>query len=135
MAEKRTDNESQTTVVCIDSYEGGVLHGRLYNPFLEGGEAFGSLIQFLRRMEELLDDKRFPQSFTAKRELVPTESSRVCRQADGIRRGTLATFAVKVLFRQNSSWQGCITWLEKDREEHFRSALELVFMMDGALSA
>ena len=31
-------NEYRTTVVCVDSYEKGVLAGRFYNPYLETGE-------------------------------------------------------------------------------------------------
>ncbi|NLW65775.1 MAG: hypothetical protein GXY26_06040, partial [Clostridiales bacterium] len=38
-------------------------------------------------------------------------------------------------FRQNASWQGVITWAEDRREESFRSALELVFLMDSALAS
>ena len=44
------------------------------------------------------------------------------------------TFAVRILFRQNASWQGSVTWLEGNREESFRSVLELIFLMDSALS-
>ena len=48
-------------------------------------------------------------------------------------RGELATFAVRIIFRQNASWQGSVVWLEGEREESFRSALELVLLMDSAL--
>ena len=47
--------------------------------------------------------------------------------------GELATFAVRVLFRQNTSWQGSITWCEGKREEPFRSVLELILLMSTAL--
>lgn len=50
-----------------------------------------------------------------------------------MREGRCATFAVRVLFRQNASWQGSVSWLEGSREESFRSALELAFLMDSAL--
>jgi len=42
---------------------------------------------------------------------------------------------VKVLFRQNASWQGSIAWLEGKREESFRSVLELLLLIDSAVSA
>jgi hypothetical protein len=38
-----------------------------------------------------------------------------------------------VLFRQNASWQGSITWMEGKQEQSFRSALELIFLMNSAL--
>jgi len=50
-----------------------------------------------------------------------------------VREGKLATFAVRILFRQNASWQGSVTWLEGDRSQSFRSALELILLMDNAL--
>ena len=43
------------------------------------------------------------------------------------------TFIVKILNSQNSTWQGSVTWVEKQKVQHFRSALELLKMIDGAL--
>lgn len=43
------------------------------------------------------------------------------------------TFIVKILNKQNSTWQGSVTWVEEQRTQHFRSALELLKMIDGAL--
>ena len=43
------------------------------------------------------------------------------------------TFVVKILDRQNATWQGSVTWLEEHKVQYFRSALELMKMIDGAL--
>lgn len=43
------------------------------------------------------------------------------------------TFIVKILERQNATWQGSVTWVDKRQEQHFRSALELLKLIDGAL--
>lgn len=43
------------------------------------------------------------------------------------------TFIVKILGRQNSTWQGNITWVEEQQTKNFRSALELLKLIDGAL--
>lgn len=43
------------------------------------------------------------------------------------------TFVVKILDRQNATWQGEVTWVEEQKVQHFRSALELLKMIDGAL--
>ncbi|MDE7300383.1 MAG: hypothetical protein K2N94_16415, partial [Lachnospiraceae bacterium] len=48
-------------------------------------------------------------------------------------RGKIATFHIKVIFRKNATWQGNVYWLDENREKSFRSALELLFLMDGAL--
>lgn len=44
------------------------------------------------------------------------------------------TFVVRVLNTQNDTWQGTVTWTEGKRTEHFRSALELLRLMDSALN-
>ena len=111
-------NEYRTTIVCVDEYQDSILSGRLYHPCLSEGDSFRSLMEFFRKMEDLLDGMQFPQSFTAGADM---------------REGRCATFAVRVLFRQNASWQGSVSWLEGSREESFRSALELAFLMDSAL--
>ena len=51
------------------------------------------------------------------------------------RKGRLATFELKILFRQHASWQGTIVWKEGRQEQSFRSVLELVHLMDSALRA
>ena len=43
------------------------------------------------------------------------------------------TFIVKVMNTQNSTWQGSITWVEEERTQNFRSALEMIKMIDGVL--
>lgn len=48
--------------------------------------------------------------------------------------GEKATFAVKVLYSQNSTWQGTVRWLEAGEEVNFRSDMELMQIIEGALS-
>lgn len=43
------------------------------------------------------------------------------------------TFIVKILNRNNSTWQGTVTWVEEQKVQNFRSALELLKLIDGAL--
>ena len=52
---------------------------------------------------------------------------------ESIQEGKVATFSLKILFRQNSSWQGAVSWMEGGRSQNFRSVLELIFLMDSAL--
>ena len=44
-----------------------------------------------------------------------------------------STFIVKVMNTQNSTWQGSITWVEEQKTQNFRSALEMIKMIDGVL--
>ena len=47
--------------------------------------------------------------------------------------GQDATFVVHVKYRQNATWQGTVTWADKNKQQNFRSALELIKLMDSAL--
>ena len=134
MQNKQWSNEYRTTLICIDSCQNGVLTGRLYNPYVPRGERFHSLLGLLLRMEKLLDQMLFPQPYTIRRAFgepqpLPNEIPR----GDEGKRGACATFAVRVLFRQNASWQGSVQWIEGAREESFRSALELIHLLSSAL--
>ena len=40
--------------------------------------------------------------------------------------GELGTFIVRIQHRQNSSWQGRITWMEQDKTLCFRSIWEML---------
>lgn len=132
--ERAWGNQYRTTRVCVDDYTGDVLKGRVDNPILKAPLAFSSMSQFLLCMEEALDQMNFPQSFAVSRSFAPQSfvPSAAFRGSEKTT-GALATFAVRVLFRQNASWQGSVTWEEAEREQNFRSALELLMMLDGAL--
>jgi hypothetical protein len=45
-----------------------------------------------------------------------------------------ATFIVQVQFNQNESWQGTVAWTEQKKEKRFRSTLELIRLLDQAIT-
>jgi len=47
--------------------------------------------------------------------------------------GNIGTFEISVKFMRNSTWQGQIHWIEKDHKQNFRSALEMIRLMDEAV--
>lgn len=47
---------------------------------------------------------------------------------------TNRSFVIEVKSRENSTWQGTITWVEGMKKENFRSALELIRLIDSTLS-
>ena len=47
---------------------------------------------------------------------------------------TKSTFEITVKFMQNSTWQGEVLWVEKNRKQNFRSALEMLKLMDEAIT-
>ncbi len=50
-----------------------------------------------------------------------------------IRHGDMGSFIVRVQQRQNSSMQGRLTWIEKNKTVHFRSVWELIRLIDSAV--
>lgn len=121
--------------ICIDEYDSKILCGRLQSAALDSEMSFGSLMEFFCEMEQLLDQTLPMQAFTERRTFrsvpfAPQQQSAMTRTP-----GRLATFIVRILFRQNASWQGSVVWVEGRQEERFRSALELVLLMDSALTA
>jgi len=129
-------NEYRSTVVCVDSYEHHVLSGRFYNPFCPEGKQFQSLIEYMLETEKILDEMQFPQPFSSRRSFFDSDVIRLGTAGKNLPEvGKLGTFVVRILFRQNASWQGSVQWIEGSREESFRSAMELALLMDGALGA
>jgi len=49
------------------------------------------------------------------------------------KKGKEGTFVVKILDCQNATWQGSVVWVEGQQEQYFRSALELLKLIDGTL--
>ena len=134
MTNRARGAEYRVTTVCIDSCENGVLTGRLYNPFLNEGKTFQSIMQFLLEMEQLLNSMDFPQPSSSILTFQPMEERSTGPPERTYRMGEAATFEVRILFRQNVSWQGSLCWLEARQEQHFRSVLELIFLIDNALN-
>lgn len=122
----------QTLLVCVDSYENGVPQGQLYLPGQQG-ERFTSLSQLLLRGDRMFEQNGI-QSFTVPRIFAVTRplEEAPC-YAGEMTQGNIATFELRLLFRQHASWQGEILWLEKNTRQNFRSVLELVCLMDSAL--
>ena len=132
----KTSGEGYRSIrLCVDSYERGELKGSYYNRGLDGGgRSFDSLSQFLIGAEKLADSTNFPQAYTAKRSFAGgwNASGGDCAGSEN-RKGELGTFIIRLLFRQHTSWQGTVTWIEGGGEQTFRSVLELIFLMDSAL--
>ena len=41
------------------------------------------------------------------------------------------TFILNIYDRQNATWQGSVTWVDKKEKQQFRSALELLKLIEG----
>ncbi|MBP3334045.1 MAG: hypothetical protein J6M35_08380 [Clostridia bacterium] len=129
------DNVFRTTIVCIDEYDNKTPIGRIYNAYFEEGVNFHSTIELLLTLESMLESMNWPQSYSERRLFKSVEDAPEPKKAENeIREGKLATFSLRILFRQNSSWQGELVWHEGNQSESFRSAFELLMLINSAMS-
>lgn len=128
-------------VVCVDSYD-TTLQGRAYDLFHKGPFRFASFLELLLNMEQLYDQLNFPWPGENERHFIDREVSYMKEEKKKVNldeqileeHGDLGTFIVRVQHRQNSSWQGRITWVEQDKTLYFRSVWEMMKLIDEAVS-
>ena len=128
----------KTSIIQVTSYDDKNMRGIFYNPYYGEEIAFSNLARLLFLMEDMMDELNSPQASTQSRrfEEIPKPAERESLRQDWLRKPNqeaIATFKVKVLFRQGASWQGKLSWSEGKEEISFRSALEMVKLMDSAL--
>lgn len=135
MNTKREISE-QPIIISVDSYDDKVVAGRLWYG-REGSEtAFTGLMQLLLLTEKALGEQRRPAEDRCKSFVRPdpAQAAQEGFQPADPTRGALATFCMRILFRQNTSWQGLLTWVEAKQDETFRSTLELAVLLNSALT-
>ena len=126
---------NRVIMVYVDSYENDVPKGRFCIAASGEIQTFNSLTQLLKKISDELDEAKFPQAFEQLRKFHdPRQQTDFSPEKADTHPGKAATFAIRILFRQNASWQGSIRWADGAQEESFRSVLELVLLMDNALS-
>ena len=134
MSERVYGNNYWTTMVYVDSYKNNVLKGWFQNPYLKSPQKFDSLSDFIIKMESMMDVMGLPQSFSASRSFKKLNPVRTPEAREAfLKQGDKASFCLTIRFRQNSSWQGTIKWIDSRSTQNFRSVLELIVLMDSAL--
>ena len=129
-------------VLCIDRMEDEKARGRFYHSYSREATEIQSMDELPFLMEELYDFLRFPLATTGRRTFgegqrqggLPGERTKIMRDDEVLsKHGDLGTFIIRVQHRQNSSWQGRITWMEKNKTVYFRSVWEMIKLVAGAL--
>lgn len=132
MTDYAHSKENSIATVCVDNCREGVLSGRFYSRMVSEGRIFRCLTEFLQEMESILNSTGTPRSNTKIRTFGGNQIPSAEPAPVKIRTGEQATFLVQILFRQNATWQGSVTWLEGKREQRFRSVLELIQLICSA---
>ena len=140
--------------VCVNNNENADYQGLIYHQYADDPIEFDGMTDFLVKAETLYDDWDFPQRGLAQRyfkksnrdeigykkkkfdEKLPIE---IIQEQAGVRnvqnkKGELGTFVVQVVYRQDATWQGHVIHQEENEKSDFVSALELIRIMDRALT-
>lgn len=131
--------------ICVDNAPDNKMESRLYHYYAEEPETVKDMMQLLRSLEQFYDKIDFPQAAEQLRSFVGNakesrKRKKVPKPVTGReflmqQSGTRATFFLHVQYRQNATWQGQIMWKERNKTLEFRSALELLVLLDNALKA
>ena len=129
---------------CINQNNEGELGGEFFHSYSEAPVPFQGIGQMTLRMEKLYDWLRFPHPGTNSRSFgeMPKPDGRIHERKRIMKdetllakHGDIGTFIVRVQHRQNSSWQGRITWMEEDRTIQFRSVWEMIKLIESAVDS
>ena len=134
-------------VLCIDSLNQRGCSGCFYHAYQREATPFQSLGEMLFRMEEFFDKLNFPRRGNTDRNFIEPEppggKPQRPQQQEGVKvmsdkellgqHGKSETFIVRVQHRQNNTWQGRITWADKNKTLNFRSIWEMVHLMENAI--
>lgn len=133
-------------VVCVDSVESrnSQFKARMYHGYSTEALQVTGVSQFLFELERFYNSINFPRLSTNERTFqdkapntnLKEERAKIMSDEELLRKhGDLGTFIIRVQHRQNSSWQGRITWMDKDRTIYFRSVWEMIKLIASALDS
>lgn len=144
--------------ICVDGRKDSDINGRLYHRGQKDSFYFGNSGQLIIEMEQWCNKIGYPQPEVLIRKFQSREvegkriektgtdsgedrnKNKWAEEALSVsgedlskNRGEEGTFIVHIKYRQNATWQGQVTWAEKKKNCNFRSALELIKLIDSAL--
>ena len=108
-------------ILLVKSYQEGDLKGWLIHPRMENPKEIKSIPQLMFLLEDLLAEEG-PVSCHAFESIGYESLERI------------AALRIRILFRENYTWQGQILWEEQRKEASFRSVLELIQIIDEILA-
>lgn len=123
--------------VCIDRRHEGENMGRMYCCYSEYALFFKNEMHLIKMMDGFMDTIGYPQSSVTMRSYHEVKHEkqypRKLQEPEKFagERGVLDTFLIQVQYRQRATWQGRVYWVEGKKYWDFRSALELLKLMDS----
>lgn len=130
--------------VCLDEIKDNQYKGRIYYCYSKNAELFGTSMDLLTTLESAMDRLNYPQKTTDDRSFKKRTIEEKSQNNENMvvkymeekdfseKKGEKSTFIVEIKYRENATWQGTVKWVEGGREQNFRSALELIKLIDSA---
>lgn len=142
--------------ICIDELHISSWKGRICTILNKEEIPFQSTDELLSILGMFWDNLGYPQESTISRSFTNSKQSQPQKQMEefftilypkdgtrdkvrvemveddmGNKQGDKGTFLVRIQYRQNASWQGHVTWVDENKTVPFRSALELIKLIDS----
>ena len=138
--------------VGIDRYSDSDWSGKIYTRLQTEPIEYRNIGEMLEAMENIWDALGFPQEATIDRSFAKQQILRKKKSVINVsyikeakdkiktelseadmekKRGEKDTFIVRIQYRQNATWQGHVTWVDENKTVPFRSALELIKLIDS----
>lgn len=120
--------------VSIDSYDSGRIVGNYQNIPWEMVERFDTPVDLAGTLGNfmeigILDNETMKYGLNYG-QLISSEACSLCRRG-----GQKASFSIKIMFREYSTWQGIIFWREGKVQQAFRSFKEMLYMIASAVES
>ena len=133
-----TTTPSRSIIYLTPSHD-ETMRGCIYNEYYKKVFHFQNEYEMISAMEDLFNSLAFPHASFESRSF-QDKFKKIIKKVDDVmddsmkdlRQNEKTTFIVNVQYRQNATWQGTITWVEENRTQHFRSALEMLKLMEQA---
>lgn len=124
--------------ICVDCTDNGEISGRVYHCYKKGPVSFANVVELIKIAEHLFENIGYPQASTKSRSFEERKETvqaprleKVAEQKDLIQhRGEKGTFVTYVQYRQQSTWQGELSWMEKEQNYRFHNSLEFLKLID-----
>lgn len=130
-------------VLCINSRSENSIGGEFFHSYSRESIPFQDLQEAVLKIDRFYEKLGFPQRGNKERrfsgasgDVRREEMIKVMNDEELLKKhGDYGTFIVRVQHCQNCSWQGQVVWVDKKETLYFRSALELIKMIDAAVNA
>ena len=129
-------------VLCINDAEQHDWKAEFFHAYSKTGVRVQNIEQLITALAQFYNGLNFPypgtnlRSFDTKKDdqIRYKERKRVMQDDELLsKHGDLGTFIIRVQHRQNSSWQGRLTWMDQDKTVYFRSIWEMMQLIESAL--